>query len=225
MPKLILLPGMDGTGELFGPFLNALRNRFNAQVIRYPTDRALGYEALSTFVRNALPVDEAYVVLAESFSGPIAIAIAAEAPPGLKGLILCCTFARNPRPGFARAGMFMAGSKVPAAMLTFALLGRFGSESLCSALAKAVGEVPRAVMRERLRAVITVDVSAMLRRVSVPCMYLRASEDRVVPARASAHIKACLPATKMVRIEAPHCLLQAAPDEAERAVSSFMRDL
>ena len=111
MPKLILLPGMDGTGELFGPFLNALRNRFNAQVIRYPTDLALGYQELSTFVRNALPVDEPYVFLAESFSGPIAIAIAAEAPPSSRGSILCCTFARNPHTSWLRESRHVPGGQ------------------------------------------------------------------------------------------------------------------
>lgn len=226
MIKLVLLPGMDGTGELFEPLLEALGDRRNALVISYPTDRVLGYEELSTIVRNALPIDEPYVVLAESFSGPIAIMLAAEQHRMLKGLILCCTFARNPRPFWKWSGAFLpAAARVPTALISLPLLGRFSTATLRTALAKAVAQVSPVVLRERLHAVMGVDVSAMVRRVTVPSLYLRASQDRVVPANASAHIKALLPATEVQQIDAPHCLLQAAPNEAARVISSFMREL
>ena len=225
MTKLVLLPGMDGTGELFEALLNALGNRHSAQVISYPTDRALGYEELSTIVRNTLPVDEPYVLLAESFSGPIAIMLAAEQHRMLKGLILCCTFARNPRPFWRWSSTVLPAAPVPATLLTFLLLGRFSTASLRTALAKAVAQVSSVVLRERMRAVMGVDVSAMLRRVIAPSLYLRASQDRLVPASASAHIKALLPAVEVQQIHAPHCLLQVAPNEAARAIESFMCDL
>lgn len=225
MLTLVLLPGMDGTGELFRPLLNALGDQFKTQVIRYPVDKPLGYEALSTIVRSALPVNEPYVILGESFSGPIAIALAAEPHQMLKGLILCCTFARNPHPALTWPGMFIPIGRVPTTLLSYLLLGRFSTAPLRSALAKAIGQVSLVTLRERVRAVMAVDVSAMLRNVNVPCVYLQASDDRLVPASASAHIKAVLPAAKVLQIDAPHCLLQAAPDEAARAVSAFMRDL
>src|SRR5690349_19305847 len=34
--KLVLLPGMDGTGELFAPFLSALGSSWESLVFRYP---------------------------------------------------------------------------------------------------------------------------------------------------------------------------------------------
>ncbi|UUZ51553.1 alpha/beta hydrolase [Massilia sp. B-10] len=49
-------------------------------------------------MRSRLPPAEPYFLLGESFSGPVAIALAAERPPMLLGLILSCTFARNPLP-------------------------------------------------------------------------------------------------------------------------------
>ena len=56
-PTLVLLPGMDGTGDLFAPFVNAVENRFLVQVVRYPTDRVLDYEGLFALVRSGLPTD------------------------------------------------------------------------------------------------------------------------------------------------------------------------
>src|SRR4051812_16660002 len=96
MVKLILMPGMDGTGELFAPLLRALGNSIETTVLRYPTDEPLGYSELLPRVRAALPASGPFVLLGESFSGPLAIMIAAEAPAGLRGVILSASFASNP---------------------------------------------------------------------------------------------------------------------------------
>src|SRR5581483_8651961 len=95
---IVLLPGMDGTGLLFQPWIAAKPDGFDVQVIDYPVDAELGYEDLWPLVRARLPQNRPYFLLAESFSGPLGVMLAAEAPPGLRGLMLCCTFAKNPRP-------------------------------------------------------------------------------------------------------------------------------
>ena len=91
---------MDGTGYLFEPFIAALGSEFQIVRVAYPNADALGYSELEAIARAALPAGP-YVLLGESFSGPIAISLAASAPDQLKGLVLCCTFARNPRPFFS----------------------------------------------------------------------------------------------------------------------------
>src|SRR5258706_2862593 len=93
----LLLPGMDGTGRLFTPLGRALGPRFETRVIAYPRDRVLTYGELGAQI--ALPRGP-FVLVAESFSGPIAIALAASRPPGLVGLVLAASFARSPRPWF-----------------------------------------------------------------------------------------------------------------------------
>jgi pimeloyl-ACP methyl ester carboxylesterase len=103
-PVLILLPGLDGTGILFRSFFEAIGARVDAQIVAYPADQSLGYAELETLVREALPRDRPYVVLGESFSGPIAIRLGAKPPAGMAGLILCVTFAKNPYPLFGWAG-------------------------------------------------------------------------------------------------------------------------
>ena len=98
---LILLPGLDGTGDFFQPLLEALGHTVRTRVVRYPLDGAYDYPTCRELVRAALPADAPYVLLGESFSGPIAISLAAEAPKGLAADILCATFATNPRPRLA----------------------------------------------------------------------------------------------------------------------------
>src|SRR5580698_7334133 len=100
-PALVLLPGLDGTGKLFAEFLKALDLGVSANVVPYPPDIPLGYDELEPLVRSALPTRGRFVLLGESFSGPLAIRIAALRPPALVGLILCVTFASNPYPYLA----------------------------------------------------------------------------------------------------------------------------
>ena len=85
---LVLLPGLDGTGKLFSEILKALEGRVATLIVDYPKDVSLGYDELEVLkVRcAALPDDRPFVLLGESFSGPLAIRIAAHPPPGLCGL-------------------------------------------------------------------------------------------------------------------------------------------
>jgi hypothetical protein len=71
--KLVLLPGMDGTGELFSEFAAALAGEFEIATVRYPTEQSLSYSELEGFVRAACPTSEPFVLLAESYSTPAAI--------------------------------------------------------------------------------------------------------------------------------------------------------
>jgi pimeloyl-ACP methyl ester carboxylesterase len=223
---LVLLPGMDGTGQLFDPFISALAGEFEIRVVTYPTSTPLNYAELEAIAREAIPKEGPYVILGESFSGPIAISLAASAPEQLMGLILCCTFVRNPRPALAVFGplaRLLPVRSLPASASARLLFGRFSTAKLRAALAHSLASVSPSVLRGRLRAVLAVDVSAKLAAVRVPLLYLRAARDRLVPASASTLVTHLSPQAQVVEIEAPHCLLQAAPAEASRAVATFLR--
>ena len=228
MVTLVLLPGMDGTGRLFDPFIAALGSEFRVQVVRYPTQEPLDYSQLEAVARAALPVDGPFVIVAESFSGPIAVSLAASDPPRLQGLILCATFVRNPRPGFAFlrsiVGLLPVGW-MPAGVLSRLLLGRAADPLLRSALAQAVAQVSSSAFRARLRAVLSVDVSARLSAVTVPSLYLRAARDAVVPPAACELIARFSPRTQVVELDGPHLLLQAAPAAAAKTVGTFLREI
>jgi len=68
---VVLLPGLDGTGEMFTPLVGALGPDIRSIVVRYP-DAPLDYAGYQAIARAALPAQEPYILLGESFSGPIA---------------------------------------------------------------------------------------------------------------------------------------------------------
>jgi pimeloyl-ACP methyl ester carboxylesterase len=225
---LVLLPGMDGTGQLFDPFVTALKDEFEVSVVRYPNDEPLGYGELTSIARAALPRQGSFVLVGESFSGPIAISIAASRPSGLVGLVLACTFARNPRPQLAflkyLIGLLPA-SRVPTVCMSYLLLGRFSNERLRSLMMKAVGMVSDKVFDARLRAVLNEDVTDQLTQIDVPLLYLQATEDKLVPTSAERLISASCPHARTVPLCAPHFLLQTVPDAAAKVIKGFVRAL
>src|SRR5438477_11217911 len=93
---LVLLPGLDGTGSLFAPFVQSLNSHFTTAVVSYPRDKLLNYQQLIPKIREVIPWGEPYTLLAESFSGPLAMQFAAVQPEDLKAIVLAASFVNNP---------------------------------------------------------------------------------------------------------------------------------
>lgn len=220
---------MDGTARLFHRFDAALRAQaaIDTQAIAYPA-APLDYAALEAFVRERLPRDRPFVVLAESFSGPLGAALRAEPPPGMRALALCCSFVRNPRPMLAPLrhllGLVPFGA-MPGFALRQVLLAPCSTPQLQDELAAALAQVPPSVLRQRLRAVLETDASHSFARGSLPVLYLRARHDRLVPPANALQILRLAPDAQLADIAAPHMLLQAAPEAAAVAVTAFLAGL
>lgn len=227
MTTVVLLPGMDGSGALFEEFSSALAARTMA--ISYPPDQPLGYDQLAEYVRARLPADEPFILLGESFSGPIALTLASTPLPGLRALVLVCTFAKCPVPGLLALAGRLIGLlpfwRAPLSLVSTLLLGRFANSTLQARLSAAIERVSPVVWSCRLRAVLTADATQALAKVRVPILYLRASEDRVVFPSASEVVLRRSSVARMVEIEGPHFLLQAKPKETAAEIRAFAEEL
>ncbi|WP_257305224.1 alpha/beta fold hydrolase [Geothrix campi] len=221
-PLLVLLPGLDGTGLMFEPFVKALGS-FKARVVRYP-EGLTSYAACLHFARVQLPRGRPYLLLGESFSGPVAMALAAEQPEGLVGLVLCGTFARNPRPGLAWAVALLGllPGRLPLALLRYLLLGRWATEPLLDRVRAMAPQVPPNTLKGRLRSVVTVDQTPLLGRIQVPSLALVGAQDRLVPPAATDWLRSHLPNLDVTRLQGPHWLLQTRPDAAVQAIEAFL---
>jgi pimeloyl-ACP methyl ester carboxylesterase len=224
--QLVLLPGMDGTGELFGPLLACLPLEMRATVIGYP-DRPATYAEHVSFARRELPRNEPFVLLGESFSGPVAVSIAASAPPALRGIVLCASFLTCPHPALKLLRPFtrVASPKLlPGFIAQRSLLGRFATPELRAAQTRALSHVSSPALTARLSAMADVDVRGEMRSVQVPTLYLQATEDRVVATRLGDEYALHARRPRVERIEGPHLLLQASPDACARALVGFIAD-
>ena len=226
-PTLILLPGLDGTGKLFANFLEALDLSLSTQVVTYPPEVPLGYDELETLVRAALPTRQPFVLLGESFSGPLAIRIAARPPRGLQGLILCVTFASNPFPRLAwarRLAAFLPLKSLPRWMRAPLMWGSASPSKAPRQSERAMAGVATAVVRRRIAELLAVEETAALGQISLPTLVLCAARDRVVSKAATMRIMQGIRHARRVDIDGPHLLLQTCPQECAAAVLSFIRE-
>lgn len=220
--RAILLPGMDGTGELLAEFAAALAPDLEARVVAYPSDQPLDYAALTAMVADALPRDEPFVLIAESFSGPIAIELAARRPEGLVGLVLCAAFAKAPKSAVLRIFETILRTlpmdKLPLGPAMPWLMGRWSTREWARRVRDAVRGVSAETMRARLRAVADVDVTAMIARIDCPLLYLKGSHDRLVGNAGWLDIRDLSRNAVCIEVEGPHFLLQAKPRECAAAM-------
>ena len=225
-PTLVLLPGLDGTGKLFSEFVKSLGSSVDSRVVAYPKDRALGYDELEALVLAALPRDRRFILLGESFSGPIAIRIAARSPAGLVALILCGTFAKNPFPwlGWARPlAAFLPLKSLPRWVRAPLMWGSASPQRAPARTERAMADVSPDVIRRRIGALLAVNETAALTRIQLPILVLRARHDRVISPAATRWILMAQPGAQLSEVDGPHLLLQTRPTECAALVLHFIR--
>jgi pimeloyl-[acyl-carrier protein] methyl ester esterase len=228
LPALRILPGLDGTTRMLDGFIAQARAAGfdDVAAIGYPTDRVLDSDALETFARERLPDDTPFVLLGESFSGPIALRIAADPPRMLHALVLSTTFAAAPVPLLAPFAPLtrIAPVLTPMSLLSWLLLGRWRTPALEVALRDALDEVAPAVLRSRAALALRIDAREALSRIRMPTLYLRANQDRLMHLSAGDTILSGITDARLHALDGPHLLLQTRGDACIEAIAAFARD-
>jgi pimeloyl-[acyl-carrier protein] methyl ester esterase len=218
---------MHGSGELFADFASALPTSFDTHSLSYPNDVLLSNLELLDLIRSFVPASEPYILLAESFSTPLAIQFAATNPPNLKGLILCAGFATSPVRGAIR---FLAPYLAP--VLPFLPAGVAGAimvsgshapDSILGRLRGAIDSVRPAVLVDRVQSVLACDVLDDLRRVTVPILYMQAAHDRLVSPVCLEEMRRVKPEIEVAVLNGAHVLLQLMPRQSAEVVANFAR--
>lgn len=225
--EILLLPGMDGTGKLYLPLTAELPASVQKRAPAYPAEAPLGYMQLLRIVEAAAP-EQPFLLVAESYSTPLAIRYAATHPKHLKGLVLCAGFATSPVCGWRRPVAKMLSRilfhlPLPDATIERFLLGKGADPQLVDNLRKAIGSVRPRVLASRLREILRCDVRAELRRIEVPVLYLAAEEDRLIPPRCLEEFLQEKHDIVVERIRGPHLLFQREPLIASKAIEEFAR--
>ncbi len=205
---LVLLPGLDGTGLLFKPFLACLPLKIKTKVIAYPAEEALDYEALVNYVRPRLP-NEDFTLLAESFSGPVAFLLAQEKPKHLKSIIFAASFLSAPRPRLQKVvqKIPLFSFPIPKLVIQHALIGKEVEQSMIDLFKQAVEKVPAKILNYRLRQITKLELTGRVEEVK--CSYIQAVNDKLVLENSLDLFKERIEHLNVVSIKGPHFILQA----------------
>lgn len=219
---LVLLPGLDGTGTLFGRFVQAFGGP--TQVIAYPRDTVLSYDELFERIVAQLPSDRPFVVLGESFSGPLAMRLGALAPAGLKGIVLVSTFHRRPvSRALAALGVFARPFIFELAVPDFVIarLMKGADAGTTRSFRAVISSVNSKVLANRVQSVLRVDESKAWSACRVPALVIDAKDDRLIESH-SAELRALNPSAQFASVPGPHLLLQVNPAAVVPLVEQFV---
>lgn len=220
---LVLLPGLDGTGRLFEPLLGVIPRHIPTRVITYPQERPMSLDELVGYVWREISGESRVVLLAESFSGPVAVRYAADHADQVAAVVLCASFVRSPAWSWLRHLACPMFFREPFMALGRCLLGGgelpTGEQKL---LKDAIAQVPPWILADRVRQVLTVDCVDALVLCKMPILYLQAGRDRMVGRQCVSEVMAAGPQVAVRTVDGPHLLLQARPREAWEAIEAWI---
>lgn len=215
---------MDGTEILFGPLLRALPAAIEPEVVTYPETGPNRYEDLLPAVIERVRSGRDCILLGWSFSGPLALRVAVCCPDRVRGVILAATFVTPPIRWLVSVRQLVRGPTFFALRVLRRLpiwLLRHRDDPLRRDKAAIWQRVPAHTLAARARAILAVDVRDELRRCPCPVLYLAASDDRVVPPRNAAEVRAVRPAAETATIAGGHFALYSAADAGAAAIGEF----
>lgn len=221
---LVLLPGLNGTRGLFTPFIACAPDGINVLPVEYPTHEQLSYEQLSLFVLEKLTsIKGNYIIVGESFSGPLSLFIVDKKPRGLVGLVLVATFVTAPNLRIVR---FLPWRICFSLAKPLDGLPRFlGASKYASLISSIVAELQKVlpnVLAYRMQQIFNVNAVDALKHCDIPIVYFRGTKDFVVPKKNLLAIQAIKPDIEVVDFETQHFLLQSAPQQAWVAIERFI---
>ncbi len=230
LDTLVLLPGLDGTGALFADLISELPPSLSVNIARYPTQRFLSYSELVPCVQEVVPRSSPFLLIAESFSTPLAAKLAAARPPNLAGLVTCAGFITNPVGSWSLLVRVLARPMLfrlspPRLVLEHFLIGASPPNALEAGVRQAIRLVNPEVLAERVQAVLGCDARGDLARTKIPMLYIQADSDRLVRPECFSEIQRLRPDTMLASIPAPHLVFQREPRKAAEAIMRFIHQL
>ena len=223
---LVLMPGLDGTGKLFAPLIPLLEPHFRLIIVTYPD-----LDSFSEYVdcaRNQLPESGGFSLVAESFSGPVAMAIMAQPPGQIGPSVLSSTFARSPLAALTRMSnyvpeqMFSIGALSDFCLDVYEVNDEDFSETQPLPL-NVMEQLDGVLLKHRISVLSRIDVSALLPGIEIPILHLHGTQDRIVSETDALMLQSNLPDVNRIDIDAPHLLLQTHPQQCAELIFNHVR--
>ena len=226
--RLCLLPGLDGTGRLYAPLIQAFGDAVEVEPWTYDSGHFDSYAALADAFEPTMRRHADIVLVAESFAGPLAIMLAQRHPVRVRAVVLAASFVHRPLPAstlLANVLQRMPAIAPPVFALERLLAGEGMPPDLRKELDLILDAIPVDVLRRRALAALRVDVRDELAGLTMPLLYLQAGHDRLIRPRAGRDIARLARNARWETIPAPHFLFQLAPVEAAAAIRRFLRQI
>lgn len=221
-PKLVLLPGLDGTGLLYRPLMQCLPAEIDYQVI--PLSSLSSDEPAEQAREIACLVgSEPCVVFAESYSGLIAYELCRQKKLMLMHVIFAASFLHRPSAISRFAALLPIGLArrkcVPAWLMNKLLFGNTDRKSLLPLFYTALDTASLTALKNRL-----VRISQLMPPVETieqPCTYICAAEDWLVSKNALTVFQQLCQKLDVVSVDGGHLVAQGQPHKCVEIIRAI----
>jgi pimeloyl-[acyl-carrier protein] methyl ester esterase len=215
---VVLLPGLHGSTVLYDAFVALAPPWARCVPVALPTLGDQSLDGLAATLEAELKSLEGFVLLGESFSGPIATRLASRLGQKVALLVLCNPLVEMPfalPAGLAASAASWRG--MPAAAAGAVLAG--GDTALGRAALAGIRALPKEVLEARLAAAFTATSEEMAPPLTPPLLAILGTRDRLVSPDGTRALLAGVPFATVVEIDAPHLVVQTKPAEVWDAIS------
>lgn len=218
--EIVLLPGMDGTGELFAPLMPFL-DKESTTVISYPKHGKQDYGTLVEYVKSKLPNDD-FILVAESFSGPIGAILAKRNLLNLKAIVFVATFISPPRQFILKIMRLIPLKQLSKMPFTTRIYRHFlfsphVSDSVVAQFQKVLAKLPSKILKQRMLAIETLKLNNG--NIAIPAIYIRPEDDKLVPYSKCVEFKMLFNNISVKTIKGPHFIIQTNPKECAEIIN------
>jgi pimeloyl-ACP methyl ester carboxylesterase len=216
---LVLVPGLNGAGELFYRQLPSLRQAYRVATYSLRDDApALDVLAddLARVIEHVAPAERRAIIVGESFGGTVALTLALMHPERVSALVILNSFPywdAQVRLRLAIAGLTVVPWNAVSLMRQLAASRLHSRHTNHAEVKRFIGLTARATRRgyvNRLKLLQDYDVRHRLHEVCHPTLFLAAEADHLVPAVAQARYMSDRVPASRVRVLEGHghiCLI------------------
>ena len=163
-------------------------------------------------------------LLAESFSGPLALHLAASPRLRVERLILAASFCGTPVPSLLALLPMrpLFAFRVPKPAIRHFLAGAAATAAMLDSIRTEIQAVRGKVLARRLRSVLALRPDACPLPTACKTLLLQAQHDALLPWEAQSELQRRLPEAQVEWIDGPHLLLQIRPADCAQRIAAFL---
>jgi len=220
---------MHGTSELFTSFQTSLKyhvpNNPRIETVDYPNNIPQSYSNLLTWLDKQLDPTIPRILIAESFSGPLAIQLAQLRPDTIQGVALAASFSHHPAPASLSLLPFRHIFKLlpPSAVLRHFLLGEKATPTTIQELKSILKTTSKPALEQRIRSILSLEEKDCPSLPNTPILILQAQHDNIIPWATQTHLESHFPHAEVHWIPAPHLMLQTQPNLCVEAIKHWAK--
>jgi len=236
--RLVFLPGLHGTAELFDNLLTQLQSQkqilkvnFHTLCVSYPTHISQSYQSLFNWLSEHLTLDNhsgsQSIIIAESFSSPLAIRLADKFPQTIKGIVIAGGFCSSPfHSHFSLLPLrLLFMMPPPSRIIQYFLTGPHCSTHLMNQILTILKKVSSKNLTERVRSILLLAEKPLPTIPNTPTLLLQAESDNLISWDTQNILQQHLPHSISHWLPTDHLLLQLSPESSVSHIITFINQL